>query len=72
MQMPNAPLIAWIILKVASLLTDGPLSKYISIAAAIVLAIWAVLELKSGVNYFRRILGAVVLLLTLISLTKII
>jgi hypothetical protein len=70
-QWPNAPLYAWIALKIASALTKGSTAKALTIASAVVLAVWALLELFKGVNYFRRALGLLVFIGTIASLTKI-
>lgn len=65
-QRPNVPLAIWIVFTVLShLLHPGNLrntSQLISHAAIIV---WAGLEVISGVSYFRRTLGAIVLVLTI-------
>lgn len=62
-QFPNAPLLLWIGL---SLLRIYPFSSTIVIGLGLLansfLFVWAYLEITSGVNYFRRILGAIIFL----------
>ncbi|HTB49162.1 MAG TPA: hypothetical protein VK712_03710 [Verrucomicrobiae bacterium] len=64
-QMPNIWLIAWVILTLISLLSPSHntanLFWWLSTG---VLVIWALLEVFRGVNYFRRGLGLVILLMT--------
>lgn len=58
-QSPNAPILAWAILVVANLFLHNP---HVAILQNTVLFAWAYLELTEGVNYFRKLLGAVVLI----------
>jgi len=67
-QWPNAYLWAWLILTVVSLFFNGRTADILSGAGSVVLIVWAVLELTKGVNYFRRALGAVVLVWAVLSL----
>jgi hypothetical protein len=69
-QTPNAFLIAWAVLTVLSLLFRGRTSDYISWAAHASLIIWSLWELFKGANYFRRILGLVVLIFAIMSLLQ--
>jgi hypothetical protein len=67
-QMPNVWLIAWAVLSVISLFVPrGGTQNVIWWISNIVLAVWALLELLKGVNYFRRGLGLVVLIATIMS-----
>lgn len=66
-QMPNAPLIAWAVLTFLSLLVNGKLADACYWLGSAALIIWAGLELFKGVNYFRRVLGLVVLIMALMS-----
>jgi hypothetical protein len=50
------------------MLTHGGPSHAAGIVGAIALAVWAVLEVFRGVNPFRRVLGAVVLLVPLVGM----
>ena len=66
-QNPNLPLYGFLVLKAVSLLTRGRVSHYASDGAAIGIVIWAVFELISGVNLFRRLIGGGVLIFLAIS-----
>ena len=63
-QFPNAPLWVFIILTAGRLIFHpaGLLPTVTSIVGAAALITWAVLEIGWGVNPFRRMLGAVVLI----------
>jgi hypothetical protein len=70
-QAPNIPLWGWFIFLVLSMIfSKGILhtaSKYISL---VFLVIWAILEIVKGASIFRRILGVVVLVLSIVSRLK--
>lgn len=70
-QWPNKFLIAWAILTLISLFINGTISTIVWWLALIDLAIWAGLEIWKGVNYFRRVLGVVVLIMTLMAAFKV-
>jgi hypothetical protein len=70
-QMPNLFLIGWAVLTFVSLLFTGRISDIISWAGMILIIIWSLLEIAQGVNYFRRALGAVVLILILLTIIHI-
>lgn len=58
-QLPNAPL--WVGLGgsvVAAVADDGVVHDGARIVATVGLAVWAIMELTQGVNWFRRALGA--------------
>lgn len=61
LQPPNAPLLlafgAWLL----AAATDGSVHAYARATFYVALAAWAWLELADGTNWFRRLLGAVVL-----------
>jgi hypothetical protein len=60
-QMPNLPLIVWIVASLLSLIvTKGKINTGLDILANGSLFTWAWLELFQGVNYFRRALGLAV------------
>ena len=62
-QMPNLPLIVWIVTSLLSLIvTSGKINTVLDLVAYGSLFTWAWLELFQGVNYFRRALGLVVLI----------
>jgi hypothetical protein len=63
---PNAPIIIWAIAALsARLITHGNIHSALGIIAFVLIVIWALLEILQGVNYFRRVLGAVVLAFTI-------
>ena len=69
-QWPNLPL--WVFLA-ASLVRrlfhpDGGLGTVVSVVGTVSLVAWAVLELARGDSPFRRVLGAVVLVVTVVGL----
>ena len=61
-QLPNAPLWGWLLFKVLPLLTSSEQLRYglQQISMAFIFT-WAYLEMSDGVNYFRRLLGLIVL-----------
>lgn len=62
-QRPNLPILSWIFFTItANLLPDGQLQAAAEIMALGSVFTWAWLELFQGVNTFRRILGATILL----------
>jgi hypothetical protein len=69
-QWPNAPLWAFIVLSVVSRVfhPSGGLATLLRVLAVAALVVWAIDELVRGVNPFRRILGAAVLLATVANL----
>ena len=61
-QMPNLPLLVWLAATVLQfMLPSGQLQTTFSLVAFGALFTWAWQELFEGVNYFRRVLGLVVL-----------
>jgi hypothetical protein len=61
-QMPNLPLIVWILTSILALIfTTGKINTLLDVLANGSLFTWAWLELSQGVNYFRRALGLFVL-----------
>ena len=61
-QWPNMPLVGWAIFALLGRLTRWQPLTWIGTAF---LFVWALLEIFRGVNYFRRGLGLIVLLLML-------
>lgn len=61
-QWPNIPLYAWAGLTFVSLLFSGKFSDILSVAGTIALIYWSLLEMFKGVNYFRRLLGLLILI----------
>ena len=67
-QTPNAPLIGWFVLLLASfLIAEAPFHDLLAFFSAAFLFTWAYLELTQGVNGFRRTLGAAVIVCLVIS-----
>ncbi|MBX9254554.1 hypothetical protein H1Q63_11455 [Desmonostoc muscorum CCALA 125] len=67
-QMPNLPLIVWIVTSLLALIfTSGKINTVLEILANGSLFTWAWLELFQGVNYFRRALGLVVFIVIIAS-----
>ena len=62
-QFPNAPLLIWFAATFAQLAAEpsGDAATAISVVGTLALAWWAIDEIVRGVNPFRRMLGAVVL-----------
>ena len=67
-QPPNLPLYIWSITSVTKLFfPTGSINSALDLIATIALFIWSVAELFQGDSYFRRTLGAIVLLGIIIS-----
>ncbi len=59
---PNLPLWVWIVARVLGWVVDsGTAHEVTSVVGSVALVVWAVMELWSGVNPWRRLLGLVVL-----------
>ena len=67
-QWPNFPLSIWIVCTIATKFVSGTAQNTLGIIAAVSLTVWALLEISSGVNYFRRLLG--LFMLTYIIITR--
>jgi len=57
-QFPNAPLIVALVASVVGRLSSGTLHDVSRVVSLLGLIAWAVLEIVSGVNWLRRLLGA--------------
>jgi hypothetical protein len=67
-QSPNLPLFGWILLELVSLaLRKGHTKTAFQSLATAFLFTWAYLEITRGVNYFRRFLGLVVIVMIILS-----
>ncbi|BAZ36599.1 hypothetical protein NIES4101_25180 (plasmid) [Calothrix sp. NIES-4101] len=67
-QMPNLPLIVWVVASLLKLLfTSGAINMGLDAVAFGSLFTWAWEELFQGVNYFRRTLGLAVLIIIIVS-----
>lgn len=69
-QRPNVWLIGWAVLTVLSLMFSGRVADIFTWIASAALIIWSLLEVTKGVNWFRRALGAVVLIYAIMTLIK--
>lgn len=65
MQWPNLPIAGWIIFKLAAHINNNQTftDSFNGISTTFLL-VWATLELTTGVNIFRKLLGLVVLVAT--------
>lgn len=67
-QPPNKWLSLWFITMVLGwFLPRGLVEQAIGLISLVALIIWAGLELTKGVNYFRRLIGLLVLLVIIVS-----
>ena len=70
-QWPNVPLFAWgVFLALAKVAQTGALHNGAQFVSSAALVVWAYLEITGGANYFRRSLGAVILVATIASHTR--
>jgi hypothetical protein len=67
-QPPNIPILVWFTASVLKLVfKTGQINLGLEILETGSLFVWSILELFQGVNYFRRSLGAIVLVCLLVS-----
>lgn len=69
-QFPNPPLIVALAGSVVAALTDGATADYANAVSRLGLAVFAYLELTDGANWFRRLLGAAVLVQLVVTLAR--
>jgi hypothetical protein len=69
-QFPNTPLIVALAGSATSRLTNGRTSAYAEAVGQVGLAVFAYLELTDGANWLRRLLGAVVLVVLVVTLAR--
>jgi hypothetical protein len=69
-QLPNLPLIVALAGSVVAGLADGQAADYANAVSRIGLAVFAYLELTDGANWFRRLLGAGVLVQLVVTLGR--
>lgn len=63
-QSPNLPLIGWFVFMIASRITDAEqIRSGFAFLSSAFLFTWAYLEVTQGSSYFRRLLGAAVLMI---------
>ena len=67
-QPPNVPILLWLVFTlVAHFVSAAPWHAIAAIISTIALIVWALLEIVDGDSYFRRTLGAFVLIIVLCS-----
>lgn len=67
-QFPNVPITIWFLgLLISTIFPGLSYINFVNIIATSSLIIWTALEIYSGVNLFRKILGIAVLIILLIS-----
>ncbi len=68
-QLPNVPILLALFFVIGGMLPNlsPELQSLFSILATSFLFVWAYLEITQGVNYFRRALGAVVMIFIIVS-----
>jgi len=69
-QTPNAPLIVMAIAWLLARFSSGPVTPAAMAIFTAAGVIWSYEELRHGVNWFRRGLGAVVLILLVVGLAR--
>lgn len=69
-QRPNLPLFVWVISSLLSHMAEGNIDTALRVVAFGALFTWAWLEAFSGVNYFRRTLGIIVLVSAILLATS--
>ena len=67
-QRPNVPIILWAVLALLTRLVHvAPWHGIVSVGSTLALTVWAALEIGLGASYFRRTLGALVLVFSVVS-----
>jgi len=67
-QSPNIPIIGWLICKLLGYMSFSErILTGVAFVGTALLFTWAYLELTSGVNYLRRLLGFAILLMLIIA-----
>ncbi|MEI6237569.1 MAG: hypothetical protein WCP03_03150 [Candidatus Saccharibacteria bacterium] len=70
-QPPNIPIVGWFtFMLLAHLFSASHLRDALGFISMAFLFTWAYLEITQGVNYFRRLLGLVVLIVIIISVFR--
>jgi hypothetical protein len=67
-QFPNAPLILAFLAGVVAIHMHGSSRSYATAAAYLAMTVWAYGELARGVNWFRRLLGLVYMIILIVRL----
>ena len=72
-QFPNVPITIWLATVILNRFVQAqPANTVLSIVGTASLTVWALLEIYSGVNLFRKLLGSAVLLYIVYSLAKLV
>jgi hypothetical protein len=66
-QFPNVPLLGWLVCRLATLVVAGSLEHTLKYVGTAFLLVWAYLEITQGASYFRRVVGLLVFIGTLVS-----
>lgn len=70
-QMPNVFLWGWIACRFLDLVIKQPtISLWFSVIGTALIGAWAVLEITAGANYFRRMLGLIILGFVIVGLVR--
>lgn len=70
-QSPNLPIVGWIAFKLAAMLTtNAQLKTGFELIGTAFLFTWAYLEITEGDSNFRRLLGVLVMLFTVLSMLQ--
>ncbi|MDL2341965.1 MAG: hypothetical protein QFB87_02725 [Patescibacteria group bacterium] len=70
-QWPNIPLYGWLAFKILSLpINKSPYKSGFDNVSKAFLFTWAFLEITQGVNYFRKLLGVIVMLVLILGFFK--
>jgi len=70
-QRPNTPLIVWAIATITRRLTEqGSVDNILAIVSFGALGVWALLEMFDGDSMFRRLLGTIILCITIYRLAS--
>ena len=64
---PNLPIIVWIVSVILQRFIEGRLYVFVELVGFGAIFTWAWLEIFQGTNYFRRLLGLIVMTVTLYS-----
>jgi hypothetical protein len=70
-QTPNIWLVGWAaIIFISLFFRTGTVTDVMSWVATAFLSVWAILEIFRGVNYFRRLLGLIVLVYIILTIIR--
>ena len=69
-QKPNLPILVWVMATIITKFSHGSIQNFFSIIAFGSLFTWGWLELFSGANYLRKILGLLILCLAVYGRLK--